>query len=340
MQAEESAESNEAGASTTLGAAVSIAGDGLLPVPAALGPGAIKAFSRLIGAAADRWVAKLEAEPARTRAYIAAEVQQIAATSSRIAEQIQVPAQYAEVAWRKHAANIVRQKTNIDNICRQARDELIEPWLNEEPSKHQAEVSDDWLNIFDSEAGNISTAQMQKLFGKILAGEIRRPGSFAIRTVKLLSELDNEAAELFVRICSLTTSLVTRDGRLVDVRALALGDRPSANGMAPYGLEFGNLNVLLEYGLINAEFNSQMPYQSCIAVNGFASARMQYLGKKYVLQPKIENQSAPDSLYEVGVSLTLAGRQLADIVEPLPNPGYTKALFEHFSGLGFTMTEL
>ncbi|WP_306555435.1 DUF2806 domain-containing protein [Acidovorax sp.] len=342
MPTEERTETNGLTASDALSAAVSTASEALLPVPAGLSNGALKAFSRLVGAAIDKWVAKLEAAPALTRAYTAAEVQQIATTSTRIAEQIQVPEEYAEAAWRKHAKNIVRRQTNIINICNQARDELIEPWLVEPPAEAvegQAEVSDDWLNIFDDEAGNMSTAHMQQLFGKILAGEIRKPGSFSIRTVKLLSQLDNEAAKIFVRLCSIATAVVADDGRVVDVRALALGKRPSANGMALYGLDFASLNILLEYGLINAEFNSQMPYRSCVVEGGSVAATIKYLGKSYVLVPKEVGQNITGDVYEVGVSMTLAGRQIFEIVEPIQSHEYTKCLFLHFDKLGLAMTE-
>ena len=49
-------------------------------------------------------------------------------------------------------------------------------YAEEPPSADQAipDITDDWLNAFEQEAVNMSSEHMQKLFGKILAGEIRQ----------------------------------------------------------------------------------------------------------------------------------------------------------------------
>ena len=43
---------------------------------------------------------------------------------------------------------------------------------------------------------------MQILFGRILAGEIKQPGLYSIKTLKDLGELDQKVAQLFKRLCS------------------------------------------------------------------------------------------------------------------------------------------
>ena len=44
---------------------------------------------------------------------------------------------------------------------------------------------------------------MQRRFGRVLAGEIEKPGSYSTRTVKILSELDHDVAVLFKKLCSM-----------------------------------------------------------------------------------------------------------------------------------------
>jgi Protein of unknown function (DUF2806) len=50
-----------------------------------------------------------------------------------------------------------------------------------------AEIEDDWLNFYAKLAEDKSSAELQQLFGRILAGEIRKPGSFSLKTLQLVS---------------------------------------------------------------------------------------------------------------------------------------------------------
>jgi hypothetical protein len=103
----------------------------------------------------------------------------------------------------------------------------------------------------------------ESLFGKILAGEIRRPASYSIKTIKIMAQLDNRAAALFRLLCSLSISY--RFGNIVhDARVVSMGNAGS-NSLAPYGLSFDSLNILHEYGLIISDYNSWMDYQSAVA---------------------------------------------------------------------------
>ena len=41
---------------------------------------------------------------------------------------------------------------------------------------------------------------MQKLWGKVLAGEIKQPGSFSLRTMDTLKNISRDEAELFINV--------------------------------------------------------------------------------------------------------------------------------------------
>ncbi len=68
--------------------------------------------------------------------------------------------------------------------------------LNEDPGAVDAkgDIEDDWLNTFARISEDKSSADLQKLFGKILAGEVRKPGSFSLRTLQFVSTLSREDA--------------------------------------------------------------------------------------------------------------------------------------------------
>lgn len=60
-------------------------------------------------------------------------------------------------------------------------------------------IDQDWSTRFFEKARNVSHQDMQKVWSKILAGEINEPGSFSLRTLETLSNLSQEEAELFRR---------------------------------------------------------------------------------------------------------------------------------------------
>jgi hypothetical protein len=58
----------------------------------------------------------------------------------------------------------------------------------------QTEIDEDWLNLFARIAEDKSSEELKSLFGRILAGEVRRPGAFSLRTLQFLSTLSRAHA--------------------------------------------------------------------------------------------------------------------------------------------------
>lgn len=63
------------------------------------------------------------------------------------------------------------------------------------PSDAPREIEDDWLNFFARAAEDKSSDELRQIFGRILSGEIKRPGSFSLRTLQFLSTLSKKDAE-------------------------------------------------------------------------------------------------------------------------------------------------
>ena len=63
-------------------------------------------------------------------------------------------------------------------------------------------IENDWLNIFEKYAEDASSERMRDLLARVLAGEIRRPRSFSLTTVRFLAEIDLETAGKFERIAA------------------------------------------------------------------------------------------------------------------------------------------
>nr|WP_245228777.1 DUF2806 domain-containing protein [Pontixanthobacter sp. CEM42] len=98
-------------------------------------------------------------------------------------------------AWLPSA---LRKQVNKEKIVEAAVEELESSHESNGNSDHgQAaahEVEHDWLNMFERFAEDSSSEQFQRLWGSVLASEIRNPKSFSKRTLRFISELDRETA--------------------------------------------------------------------------------------------------------------------------------------------------
>jgi hypothetical protein len=66
-------------------------------------------------------------------------------------------------------------------------------------------LDEDWLNLFSSYAEKASSERTRQLWGRILSGQVRRPGSFGLSTLRCLSEIDQNIARLFINITPLVS---------------------------------------------------------------------------------------------------------------------------------------
>lgn len=172
-------------------------GEQIASVPASLVPRSIKALDRLIGAAVDvpvAWLGQQKAKiDAQTAAFQAVETAVGKAVASEAAGDPDIVARAAETLVRK----AYRKQENLTAAAKEAIDHLKEPQSTTEQVDQDEQLNDDWLNVFERFAEDASTSRMQKLWGRVLAGEIRRPGKYSIRTLRFLSEFSQREAELF-----------------------------------------------------------------------------------------------------------------------------------------------
>lgn len=85
----------------------------------------------------------------------------------------------------------------LDNILQVSQKAFNEFTEQEEVSSEK--VDQDWATRFFNIVEDISDEEMQNLWAKILAGEIKQPKSFSLRTLEILRNLSKEEAEAFIR---------------------------------------------------------------------------------------------------------------------------------------------
>ena len=186
---------------------------------------------------------------------------------------------------------------------------------------------------------------MQKLWGKILAGEVERTGNTSIKTLGILKNLDKAVATLFAKLCFTCVS-IRPDGRIfLDARVPSLGGDASNNALKEYGLDYGNLNVLNEHGLIISDYNSWYDIRATIGVGpeGVPPALIRipfsFQRKFWILVPATQRDLNKEFRLS-GVALTKSGQELLRIVELEPEDKYALDLRRYFKQNDLTMTEV
>lgn len=59
----------------------------------------------------------------------------------------------------------------------------------------------DWIMRFFEAVSNISNEKLQKLWGKVLTGEIKQPGICSLRTLDIIRNMSQEEARIYNQIC-------------------------------------------------------------------------------------------------------------------------------------------
>ena len=104
-----------------------------------------------------------------------------------------------ERARRRTAAAMSRQQENIEEVVVAAIEHVIElgQKRTESPAPPAGKPADDWMAEFVDMCKNASDTNMRQLWGRVLAGETQRPGSFSIRALFTLKVLRASEAEQF-----------------------------------------------------------------------------------------------------------------------------------------------
>ena len=90
-----------------------------------------------------------------------------------------------------------KKQLNIENVTAFATDEL----KNGQPVTDER-LDDDWTTRFFRIIEDISNEEMQSLWGKILAGEIKHPKSYSLRTLELIRNLSKKEADIFIKVAN------------------------------------------------------------------------------------------------------------------------------------------
>jgi hypothetical protein len=138
---------------------------------------------------------------------------------------------YAELA-RAANADILRKEVNVAKAILHA-ETTLEPETQPPNADHP---SDDWIYRWRDYASTVSHEELQLLWGRVLAGEVKAPGTFSLRFLNFLNNLGKHDAQLIATAMPYVISdFISRETNEHLERA---------------GLTFANLLLLQELGIL------------------------------------------------------------------------------------------
>lgn len=162
-----------------------------------------KAISRLARGAVEWPAAAFEAQAAEVQHKQAMREKVRAAIVKQAISQISEKPDIADRAIEHFASDILGKQYNREQVLLHAAEELSQvppPDDSEESRSEESELDDDWLSAIARHAENATSERLQQIFGRVLAGEIKRPGAYSLFTLDLLSKLSEKDAKVIVSI--------------------------------------------------------------------------------------------------------------------------------------------
>lgn len=212
-------------------------------------------------------------------------------------------AQYLDTINERLIKKEKRRQKNIENVVSTAGKILeAEKDVSKEP------VNPDWTIRFFDIVQDVSDNEMQLLWGQILAGEIKQPQSYSLRTLETLRNMTKEEAELFQKIAQFV--LVQGESFLFTADDV----------MEKFGVNYSNIAKLIEVGLIQPGEFVTRNYSS----NNIKDVKYGIIYGNIVI---IIEQKANSPKISVPIKLlTTSGKELVKLINIHPNIDYIKEL--------------
>ena len=211
-------------------------------VPAPIRKGFVAACKRLGIAIADMPAGWFERRSTENWADTKSRVRIKEALTDEIIKKLEVDPTFPQRAVELFGNRILREQFSLEKVLDFTKDILkSKEYDNSEnqQSDNQAEetINPDWFNIFEKEASQKSSEDMQLRFAQVLADEIEKPGSHSIKAVKALGEMDQTIANLFQKLCSVCVVLEVPFGKhIIDIRVSR--NRRKPRGKQPFKIRF------------------------------------------------------------------------------------------------------
>ena len=194
----------------------------------------------------------------------------------------------------------VTRQENIEHIVQNTVQELKhEETVSNEP------VNKDWITRFFNITQDVSDEDMQLIWGKLLAGEVKKPKSYSLRTLELLKNISSDEAATFMKVAKLAITSPDSSFILDD-------DNYLENN---YTIIFADLLQLAELGLIQRNLSIFLSQESNDLTVMFTQ------GKFYITIKKIANSN---NINIPIIKFTTIGNQLLSLIHVAGDKEYVQ----------------
>ncbi|WP_444885996.1 DUF2806 domain-containing protein [Microbulbifer sp. PSTR4-B] len=213
-------------------------------------------------------------------------------------------------------AGSIRREVNTTKAILVAEDILSRD--TQRPSDQN--IDGDWLHTWREYAGKVSAVQLQELWGRVLAGEVKEPGSFSMRALVFLSGISKREADLIAR----TAQFIIGDKIHVDQAEL----------LDKAGLKFDQLLYLQEIGFLagveSRNLGTQYPSRLSDSYEALLLANNKAL--------KVEHRDKTKTLLVESYSITHLGSEILQLCKFDIDEDYFRAVALKIARQGYQVT--
>ena len=196
-----------------------------------------------------------------------------------------------------------RRQANIENIITEAKRSLPNA-VSPEP------VSDDWIAKFFENCKDIGEHDLQRLWARLLSGEVAQPRTFSRRTMEILRTFSSEDAKV---VAIFNDCVFTEKSSDINFIFVGIGSYGGVPCTAVTDIE----NHLISLGLLNAGEES-LP-------NIVDDWHIDYCGKEYIIpvNPWANLYAVETHIPKMALRrFTVVGNELLKIVSRSPNESF------------------
>jgi hypothetical protein len=217
-----------------------------------------------------------------------------------------------DVASRNSKIEGIRREIALAKAVLHAEEEL-----QDDPTCPPNEsISDDWLLRWRDCATGVSSEKLQSLWGKVLAGEVKSPGRYSLRTMEFLRNLSQDEAKAIERISPFVVAgVIFRNDAL----------------LASAGIKFGDLLAIQELGVLSG-------VDSLGLRMNWNSSSSSFFEKALLSHGKLLLVRAPDPSKVLTLKVcmvTTIGKQILQLGSFQPNEEMLRAMSEAIKANGF-----
>ena len=193
----------------------------------------------------------------------------------------------------------MKKQEKIEKVIKIAENELL---ATEDVEDRDAEVDEDWLIRFFNSVQDIGNERMQLLWGKVLAGEIKKPGTYSLRCIDTMTKMTQEEAQVFEELSSF---MIEYHGTWAILNDEEINEK--------HAIDYRKILMLDECGIIDS--NGMMSITITVQEN--SDFRLIY-GMKLLRFPAQEEIKLTVPIYK----LTRIGHELLNVLTPKINQDY------------------